>query len=115
MTIPSSLKIALCCASLALVGASPHALIGTWRAKSGRMTLEMVFTPDHKVSFDVQIDPSLGPSPTFGTWRLEGDQLFLQWHPDNGPLKAPIAKLSHTTLIVTLGDGKKHIFRKRTQ
>ena len=77
------------------------------------MTLEMVFTPDHKVSFLVQTDPEYRPSPIFGTWRLEHDQLFLSWSPDNGPLKAPIAQLTDTTLIVTLGDGKQHTFRRR--
>jgi hypothetical protein len=113
MTYSSSLKIALCCASLVLVGARPHALIGAWRAKSGPMTLEMAFASDHTFSFSVQMDPAYPPHPPiFGKWRLDGERLFIYWHPDNGPVKAPIAKLTDATLIVTLGDAKQYAFRR---
>ena len=115
MTFPTVIA-AFCSASLAFAtcrAADPSdALIGTWRESRDNMIVQMVFTPQHEIAFSIFSPPDMDSPPVRGKWWLEGNQLFLQWHPDNGPLRAPIAKLTSSELVVTLGDDLQHVFRK---
>jgi hypothetical protein len=82
-------------------------LIGTWRMKRDQVTLDLALREDHVATSSSQAEGADIPitDTLTGTWRLDRGDLMLALQPDNGPLRAPVLKLSGDTLVVKMADG----------
>jgi hypothetical protein len=84
---------------------SEASLIGTWQTKRDQFTCDLTVTREHVASLSIYAKDVVSAPPMTGTWRLEGDDLMLALDKDNGPLRAPVRKITRDTLVIEMADG----------